>query len=162
MKYRRFGKTEMMLSQLSLGCMRFTGDSPEEDAIGTVEHAVACGTNHIETARGYGNSEELIGKALKRIFKQIPRKDLYITTKICPSSNVDEFKANFELSMNSLGLDYLDNLDFHGPGDVTSIRPAMLKLTSTWLLEADNVGFSTRSARPAAMMRISRGTSGFW
>ena len=33
MKYRRFGKTEMVLSQLSLGCMRFTGDTPEDVAI---------------------------------------------------------------------------------------------------------------------------------
>ena len=37
MKYRRFGRTEMMLSQFSLGCMQFTGDSPEENAIATIE-----------------------------------------------------------------------------------------------------------------------------
>lgn len=125
MKYRRFGKTEMPLSQISLGCMRFTGDSPEETAIQTVERAVELGINHIETARCYGNSEERVGKALRRILKRVPREKLFITTKIGPSSNVDEFKSNFELSMKLLGLDYLDNLDFHGPGDLESIRPAM-------------------------------------
>ena len=40
MKYRRFGRTEMMLSQYSLGCMQFTGKSKESNAIRTVERAV--------------------------------------------------------------------------------------------------------------------------
>ena len=125
MKYRRFGRTEMMVSQFSLGCMQFTGNSLERNAIRTVERAVELGVNHIETARGYGNSEERVGKALERIFKKVPREDLYITTKIGPSSNVDEFKRNFEKSMSLLQLDYLDNLDFHGPGNLETIRPAM-------------------------------------
>ena len=42
MKYRRFGRTEMMLSQYSLGCMQFTGKSKESNAIRTVERAVDC------------------------------------------------------------------------------------------------------------------------
>jgi predicted aldo/keto reductase-like oxidoreductase len=125
MKYRRFGRTEMMLSQFSLGCMQITGESPEENAIATIERAVELGVNHIETARGYGNSEERVGKALKRIFKRVPREDLYVTTKIGPSSKVDDFKRHFEKSMNLLGLDYLDNLDFHGPGSYETVKPAM-------------------------------------
>ena len=124
MQYRRFGRTEMMLSQFTLGCMQFTR-CPEPQALATVERAVELGVNHIETARGYGNSEERVGKALKRIFKTTPREDLYITTKIGPSSNVDEFKRNFDISMNFLGLDYLDNLDFHGPGSYETVAPAM-------------------------------------
>jgi len=125
MRYRRFGKTEMMLSQVSLGCMRFTGDSPEEAAIATVCRAVELGINHIETARGYGNSEERVGKALKRILRTVPREQLYITTKIGPSSNVDDFKRHWDVSMHNLGLDYLDNLDFHGPGSLEQIRPSL-------------------------------------
>ena len=122
MKYRRFGRTEMMLSQFSLGCMQFTGDSPERNAIAVIERAVELGVNHLETARGYGNSEKRLGKALKRIFKRQPRESLYITTKIGPSSNVDDFKRNFETSMKLLGL---DNLDFHGPGSYETVKPAM-------------------------------------
>ena len=98
-----------MLSQFSLGCMQFTGDSPEENAIATIERAVEVGVNHIETARCYGNSEERVGKALKRIFAKQPRDSLYITTKIGPSTDVDEFKKNFDTCMDLLGLDYLDN-----------------------------------------------------
>lgn len=125
MKYRRFGRTEMNLSQFSLGCMQFVRDTPEETAIATIERAVDLGINHIETARGYGNSEERVGKALKRILKKVPRESLYITTKIGPSSNVDDFKKNFDISMQNLELDYIDNLDFHGPGNYDSIKPAM-------------------------------------
>lgn len=125
MKYRRFGRTDMMLSQFSLGCMQFAGESPEENAIATIEAAVERGVNHLETARGYGNSEERVGKALQRIFKRQSRESLYITTKIGPSSKVDDFKRNFEKSMSLLGLDYLDNLDFHGPGSYETLKPAL-------------------------------------
>lgn len=124
MKYRRFGRTEIMLSQFSLGCMQITRCSLSQ-ALDTMERAVTLGVNHLETARGYGNSEERVGKALKRILKKTPRDKLYITTKIGPSSNVDEFKRNFDLSMKHLGIDYLDNLDFHGPGSYETIAPAM-------------------------------------
>jgi len=125
MEYRRFGRTEMMLSQYSLGCMQITGKSKESNAIATIERAVELGVNHLETARGYGNSEERVGKALKKILKKVPREELYITTKIGPSSDVDEFKRNFDISMGHLGIDYLDNLDFHGPGSYKTVAPAM-------------------------------------
>ncbi|MDA1191078.1 MAG: aldo/keto reductase [Candidatus Poribacteria bacterium] len=115
----------MMLSQITLGCMQFTGETPEEVAIQTVERAVELGINHLETARGYGNSEERVGKALKRIFKKIPREQLYITTKIGPDSDLDKFKRNWDTCMSLLGLDYLDNLDFHGPGSPEQIRAAL-------------------------------------
>jgi predicted aldo/keto reductase-like oxidoreductase len=105
--------------------MQITGKSSEENAIATIERAVELGVNHIETARGYGNSEERVGKALKRILKKVPREDLYITTKIGPSSEVDDFKRNFDTSMKYLGIDYLDNLDFHGPGSYETLKPAL-------------------------------------
>jgi uncharacterized protein len=115
----------MPLSQLSLGCMRFTGEIPEQAALDTIHAAVAAGINHIETARGYGNSEERVGKALREILRTVPRDALYITTKIGPSSDVDEFKRNWERSQSALGLDVIDNLDFHGPGSAEQIRPAL-------------------------------------
>ena len=125
MKYRRFGKTEMMLSQITLGGLGFAGDTPEETAVRTVQQAVDRGINHIETARAYGTSEERLGVAMKEVCKTVPRESLYITTKVGPSSDVDEFKRNFELSEKAMDLDYIDNLDFHGPGDVESVGPAM-------------------------------------
>lgn len=58
MKYRRFGRTEMRLSQIILGCMQFTGEKPEVDAIQVVEDAVAAGINHIETDSATGAGSE--------------------------------------------------------------------------------------------------------
>ena len=111
----------MMLSQLTLGGGPYANHESEEVAIETLIEAVRRGVNHIETARAYGNSEERIGKALKRL----PRDSYFITTKIGPSSNVDEFKRHFDISQEMLGVDTIDNLDLHGPGDLESLRPAM-------------------------------------
>lgn len=86
MQYRRFGKTEMRLSVFSLGTMRYL--SSESNAIATIERAVALGINHIETARGYGKSEEFIGSALKAGLNRL-RERLYITTKIPPTASAD-------------------------------------------------------------------------
>ena len=50
--------------------MQFTR-CPEPQAVATIERAVELGVNHLETARGYGNSEERVGKALKNILKKV-------------------------------------------------------------------------------------------
>jgi len=107
-RYRRFGKTDLNLSVFSLGCMRYL--SSVENAIATVEQAVAQGINHLETARGYGESEKYLGAALK----QIGRKGLYITTKVTPTPTAGAMRRCIEESLTRLGLDYLDNFDLHG------------------------------------------------
>ena len=66
MKYRRFGRTGMMLSQISVGCMRFADD---ESTVAMLKRAVELGINHIETARCYGESERRVGLALKEILR---------------------------------------------------------------------------------------------
>lgn len=124
-KYRRFGQTEFLLSQISLGCMRIPGEVPEADALATVERAVELGINHIETARCYGNSEERVGKALQRVLKQVPRETFYVMTKIGPSSDVDEFKTNWEKSYTALGLETIDLLAFHCIGSVEQVKTAL-------------------------------------
>ncbi|MFM8004766.1 MAG: aldo/keto reductase, partial [Dolichospermum sp.] len=60
MQYRRFGKTNLHLSVFSLGTMRYLTDS--ENAHKTLEKALSLGINHLETARGYGESEVYLGK----------------------------------------------------------------------------------------------------
>ena len=125
MKYRRFGQTEMLTSQITLGGLGLAGETPVETVVEIVQRSVQRGINHIETARGYGASEERLGIALKEVFKDVPRESIYITTKIGASSDVDEFKRHFELSQQALDLEYIDNLDFHGPGSLDSVRPAL-------------------------------------
>lgn len=109
MKYRRFGKTEMNLSVLTFGCMQLPL-TDEETATRTIHRAVELGINHLETARGYQDSEIRLGKALK----SLRRDELYITTKIPPKDSEDEMRRAIEESLQRMDLDYMDNFDVHG------------------------------------------------
>ncbi len=111
MRSRRFGKTNLLLSVLSLGTMRCLAS--ESDAHQTVLQAVALGINHLETARGYGKSEEYLGKILQ-VGLPLPREQLFITTKLPPVPNADTMGQWIEESLQRLKLDYIDCLAIHG------------------------------------------------
>lgn len=111
MQYRRFGKTNLNLSIFSLGVMRCLASSAEADA--TIKQALALGINHLETARGYGDSELFIGETLRKGVG-IPREELCITTKIAPTPDADSMEKTIDESLNRLGLDYIDCLAIHG------------------------------------------------
>jgi uncharacterized protein len=111
MRYRRFGKTEMMLSVFSFGTMRYL--QSEQNALETTFKAVELGINHIETAKGYGKSEQFIGAAMRAgLSKQ--RDRLYVTTKITPTKDADTMRRQIEQSLQKMNLDYIDNFDIHG------------------------------------------------
>ena len=111
MQYRRFGKTNLHLSVFSLGTMRYLTNS--ENVQQTIEKALFLGINHLETARGYGDSETYLGKAIKTGLS-VPRSQLYITTKIPPTADADTMGQYIDESLNRLNLDYLDCLGIHG------------------------------------------------
>jgi predicted aldo/keto reductase-like oxidoreductase len=111
LKYRRFGKTNLWLSVFSLGTMRCL--ESEDNAIRTVQRAIALGINHLETARGYGNSELYLGAALQSGLN-LPRDQLYITTKILPTATAGEMERSIDASLGRLQVDYLDCLAIHG------------------------------------------------
>ncbi|MGJ5673746.1 MAG: aldo/keto reductase [Nostochopsis sp.] len=111
MRYRRFGKTGLRLSVFSLGTMRYLA-SPE-NVWQTIQTAIALGINHIETARGYGKSEEYLGKAIA-LGLPIPRSQVHITTKIPPTVDADTMRRCIDESLERLHLEYLDCLGIHG------------------------------------------------
>lgn len=110
MKQRRFGKTNLNISVFSLGTMRCLAS--KETALSTIEQAFTQGINHLETARGYGKSEEYLGLALKEL--SLPREELYLTTKLPPTANPNQMREWIEQSLSRLGVDYLDCLAIHG------------------------------------------------
>jgi predicted aldo/keto reductase-like oxidoreductase len=111
MRYRRFGKTEMRLPVFSLGTMRYL--QSEENAVATILEAVAVGINHLETAKGYGKSEEFIGAAMRAgLHRQ--RDRLYLTTKIPPTPDYATMADLIRRSLSRLNVDYIDNFDIHG------------------------------------------------
>ena len=81
MRYRRFGRTELQVSVVSLGGAYLGGkeepERAEENARVIVQRALDLGCNYIDTAPLYGASEELLGKALAR-----ERRPFYLATKV--------------------------------------------------------------------------------
>ena len=110
MRYRRFGKTNLPLSVLSLGTMRCLASA--EVAQQTIQRAWQAGINHIETASNYGKSEEYIGNALQS--RNIPRSQIYLTSKHPPTADAQTMQRGIEQSLKRLQTDYLDCFAIHG------------------------------------------------
>lgn len=125
----RFGKTELQMPIVTLGCMRFqqtwggnlkTIDEVKKEQqanlVKILKHAITnLGINHIENARMYGSSELQMGVALKEIFETgvAKREDLIIQTKV-GAMNAKNFRETLEKSFSFLQLDYFDLFSFHG------------------------------------------------
>ena len=80
MHYRRFGRTQLQVSAVSLGGAYLGGKDPEraeENARAIVRRALDLGCNYIDTAPLYGASEALLGKALAG-----ERRPFYLATKV--------------------------------------------------------------------------------
>ncbi len=82
----------------------------QDNVKATIHRAVACGINHIETARGYGTSEIQLGE----ILPEFPREQLIVQTKVGPTEDPHEFRKTLEQSLSNLKLDYVDLLGIHG------------------------------------------------
>jgi uncharacterized protein len=150
MHYRRFGKTNIYLSVFSLGTMRYLADV--ETAQRTIAKALEMGINHIETARGYGKSEEYLGAAIA-LGLSVTRSQVYITTKIPPTADADSMRRCIDESLTRLNLDYLDGLGIHGLNTWEHLELVQAKggcMTAVAEAIADgrvrHVGFSTHGS----------------
>ncbi|HEX8552709.1 MAG TPA: aldo/keto reductase [Abditibacteriaceae bacterium] len=171
MEYRRFGRTDLQMSVITCGGMRFqqgwTDLSPEEIEVAnqenleaTVHRALEVGVNHIETARGYGTSEMMLGKVLP----SIPREKLIVQTKVGPSDDPKEFRANFEKSMAYLKLDHVDLLAFHGVNTLEVLDQVLRKGGCMEVAReiqregrANFIGFSTHGTEPMISQACATG-----
>ena len=109
MRYRRFGKTNLNLSVFSLGTMRLASPQIFRQ---TVERAIALRVNHLETARGYGQSERYLGQALQDL--AIPRQQICLTTKLPPTPDKEQMSGWIDQSLARMQVDYIDCLALHG------------------------------------------------
>ena len=117
---RRFGRTNLQMPVFSCGGMRYqqawsdvawseVAAENQKNLEACIHRSLACGINHIETARGYGSSEMQLGKVLPGL----PREKLIVQTKVAPAPAAD-FRETFEKSLGLLQLEYVDLLSFHG------------------------------------------------
>jgi methylglyoxal/glyoxal reductase len=94
------------------------------EVVNSVKTALEVGYRSIDTAAIYGN-EEGVGKAIAE--STVPREELFITTKVWNSNHGYEATlAAFDVSMDKLGLNYLDLYLIHWP------LPSQGKFVETW------------------------------
>lgn len=89
-----------------------------------VSDAIESGYRLIDTAQAYRN-EEGVGAAIKN--SGVPRKDMFITTKVWNSNaGYERAKASIDISLRKLQTDYIDLLLIHQPvGDYFGTWRAM-------------------------------------
>lgn len=158
MEYRRFGKTELQLSVITLGGMRYISgfDKPKDEIPGemieeckkNVLWAMEKGINHIETAYGYGKSEHCYGIVLKKELG-LDRKNYHLMTKGA-AMTAGKMRKMVEEQLKILKTDYFDAYAWHGINNLELLQTAckkngpvteLLKMKEEGIIKA--VGFST-------------------
>ncbi|HXG92090.1 MAG TPA: aldo/keto reductase [Blastocatellia bacterium] len=128
MKYRRFGRTGWMVSEIGYGMWGMGGwtGSDDEESMRSLQRAVDLGCNFFDTAWAYGNgrSEALLGQ----LVRANPQKKLYTASKIPPKNLTWPSRREFTLddcfppdhiehyvhsSLENSGLESFDLMQFH-------------------------------------------------
>lgn len=113
--------TGAIIPALGLG----TWQSPEGQVRDAVAHAIKSGYRHIDCAYVYGNEKE-VGEGIKEGLATtgISRSDLFITTKLWCTYHT-RAERNLDMSLSSLGLDYVDLYLMHWPVAVSLLLPPL-------------------------------------
>jgi len=129
MRFRKLGRTGLLVSEISLGTveigldygMAVDGEArrpPEWQAKRLLNRALDLGINFIDTARGYGESEGIIGRALKG-----RRSEFVLCSKVLPHSGETfdglrhKVTDSVDMSLRSLDTDFIDIMMVHNaPG----------------------------------------------
>ncbi|HZT71850.1 MAG TPA: aldo/keto reductase [Terriglobia bacterium] len=128
MKYRKFGRTGWMVSEIGYGMWGMAGwtGSDDEESLRSLQRAVDLGCNFFDTAWAYGDghSEELLGK----LVRANPDKRLYTATKVPPKNlqwpsrreytlddcfPPDHIEKYVHSSLKNAGLDSFDLMQLH-------------------------------------------------
>ncbi len=145
MEYTKLGNIGMDVSKICLGCMSFgTAENwvhskwalNEEDSRTMIKKSLELGINFFDTANvyAYGNSEEILGRALKDFAK---RDEIVIATKVHgkmrdgPNGSGLSRKAimsEIDHSLKRLGTDYVDLYIIHRWDYTTPIEETMSAL----------------------------------
>jgi aryl-alcohol dehydrogenase-like predicted oxidoreductase len=131
MKYRHLGRTGLRVSPIVLGTMNFGELTDEQTAFRIMDEAVDAGINHFDTAdvyggpqkpdmeKGYGVSEEIIGRWLQQSGK---RDRIVLATKVYQPMETgpnDKYLSAYhirracEASLKRLGTDHIDLYQMH-------------------------------------------------
>ena len=87
-----------------------------EKRVAMIRHAYEVGLRYFDTSRNYGESESILGEALKDV-----RSNIYLASKAGVHADDKglltrgEVRASVEESLRTLKTDYLDCIQVHGP-----------------------------------------------
>lgn len=137
---RGLGTTGIELTPIGFGCASAWGKAlmgkpmiTDDEAADLLETAYRLGVRYFDTGFNYGFAEERLGKILKSS-KLIRRENIIISTKFgerfTDGKWVDDrspewMRQSVKISMERIGVDYLDMLMCHG-GQIADITPELL------------------------------------
>jgi 2,5-diketo-D-gluconate reductase B len=120
-----FEKTVRGVSVPTIGFGVFEVEPGETEE--AVADALAAGYRHVDTARAYGNEEE-VGRAIER--SGVDPSEVWVTTKVWLSDyEPAKLRRSAEGSLRKLGIERLDLLLLHWPPqEEGELRPALEEL----------------------------------
>ena len=154
MQYRTLGRTGIQVSPYALGALMFAtsmGNAPEDSAR-IIHKALDAGINVIDTADAYGDSEDVVGKALEG-----RRDGVVLATKFSRPTGQDPNQQGasrrwiltaVENSLRRLRTDHIDLYQLHRPDPRTDIEETLSALTD--LIRSGKVRAIGASQTPAS------------
>ncbi|MYV57138.1 aldo/keto reductase [Streptomyces sp. SID3212] len=155
MQYRTLGRTGIKVSPYALGTLMFAstiGNADHDDSIRVIHRALDAGINFVDTADAYGDSEDVVGKALKG-----RRDHVVLTTKVSRPMGQDPNQQGtsrrwiitaVENSLRRLRTDYIDLYQIHRVDPTTDIEETLSALTD--LIRSGKVRAIGSSNTPAS------------
>ncbi|MGH3504515.1 MAG: aldo/keto reductase [Nocardioidaceae bacterium] len=155
MQYRTLGRTGIKVSPYALGTLMFAtsiGNPDHDDSARIIHKALDAGINVIDTADAYGDSEEVVGKALKG-----QRDNVVLATKVSRPTGDDPNQQGasrrwivtaVENSLRRLQTDHIDLYQIHRPDPDTDIEETLSALSD--LIHSGKVRAIGASTTPAS------------
>ena len=155
MQYRTLGRTGIKVSPYALGALMFAtsvGNPDPEDSVKVIHKALDAGINLIDTSDAYGDSEEVVGRALKG-----RRDTVVLATKFSRPTGTDPNQQGgsrrwimtaVENSLRRLQTDHIDLYQLHRADPDTDIEETLSALTD--LIRAGKVRAIGASNTPAS------------
>ena len=155
MQYRTLGRTGIKVTPHGLGALMFAtqvGNSDPEDSIRVIHKALDAGINLIDTADAYGDSEEIVGRALKG-----RRDHVVLTTKVSRPMGTDPNQQGasrrwimtaIENSLRRLQTDHIDVYQIQRPDPETDVEETLSAMTD--LVRSGKVRAIGTSTMPAS------------